>query len=136
MCLFLFWVLPASFELVFSSVLILSLFGKKVKRFLQNYLIFLYFTFYRMCKVLQIAKKSLSVFGKPNFSDISAPKSYIGGKTKFIMSIYPMKTVHHDMRIAIFGIRWDAGGGYEKVGCEFWNTCCCPVIMSLYAHNR
>lgn len=63
-----------------------------------------------MCKVLQIAKKSLSVFGKPNFADISAPKSHIGGKTKFIMSIYPTKTVHHDMRIAISGIWWDIGG--------------------------
>lgn len=57
-----------------------------------------------MCKVLQIAKKSLSVFEKPNFSDISAPKSHIGGKNKIIVSIYPTKTVHHDMQIAISGI--------------------------------
>lgn len=57
-----------------------------------------------MCKVLQTAKKSLSVFGKPNFSDISAPKSHIGGKNKIIMSIYSMKAVHHDMQIAISGI--------------------------------
>lgn len=71
-----------------------------------------------MRKVLQIAKKSLSVFGKPNFSDISAPKSHIGGKTKFIVSIYLVKTVHHDMRIAIYGIWWHLGG-YEKVGCGF-----------------
>lgn len=56
-----------------------------------------------MCKVLQIAKKSLSVFGKPNFADIFDLKSHIGGKTKFIVSIYPMKTVHHDMHIAMFG---------------------------------
>lgn len=56
-----------------------------------------------MCKVLQIAKKSLSVFGKPNFSDISVPKSHIGGKTKFIVSIYPMKTVHHSNKTAMFG---------------------------------
>lgn len=56
-----------------------------------------------MCKVLQIAKKSLSVFEKPNFSDISAPKSHIGGKTKFIGCTYTMKTVHHDMHIAMFG---------------------------------
>ena len=72
-----------------------------------------------MCKVLQIAKKSLSDFGKPNFSDISAPKSHIGGKTKFIVSIYPMKTVHHDMRIAISGIWWDIGGDMEKWGANF-----------------
>lgn len=89
-----------------------------------------------MCKVLQIAKKSLSVFGKPNFSDISAPKSYIGGKNKIIVSIYPTKTVHHDMQIAISGIWWDAGGDMKKVGCGFWNTWGWPVIMSLYAHNR
>lgn len=57
-----------------------------------------------MCKVLQIAKKSLSVFGKPNFSDISAPKSHIGGKNKIIMCVYPMKAVHHDIHIVISGI--------------------------------
>jgi hypothetical protein len=56
-----------------------------------------------MCKVLQIAKKSLSVFGKPNFADILAPKSHIGGKTKFIVSICQMKTVHHNNKTAMFG---------------------------------
>ena len=56
-----------------------------------------------MCKVLQIAKKSLSDFGKPNFADIFDLKSYIGGKTKFIVCVHPMKTVHHDMHIFILG---------------------------------
>ena len=56
-----------------------------------------------MCKVLQIAKKSLSVFGKPNFADIFDPKSHIGGKTKFIVCVHPMKTVHHSNKTAMFG---------------------------------
>lgn len=56
-----------------------------------------------MCKVLQIAKKSLSVFGKPNFADIFDPKSHIGGKTKFIGCTYTMKTVHHNNKAAMFG---------------------------------
>lgn len=35
------------------------------------------------------------------------------------MSIYPMKTVHHDMRIAISGIWWDIGGDMKKWGADF-----------------
>lgn len=72
-----------------------------------------------MCKVLQIAKKSLSVFGKPNFSDISAPKSHTPEKRQSIVSMHPMKTVHHDMQIAISGIWWDAGGDIKKCGADF-----------------
>lgn len=62
----------------------------------------MYLAFYRICKVLQIAKKSLSVFGKPNFADIFGPKSHIGGKTKFIVSIYSTKTVHRNNKTAMF----------------------------------
>lgn len=41
-------------------------------------------------------------FGKPNFADIFDPKSHIGGKTKFIVSIYSMKTVHHSNKTVMF----------------------------------
>lgn len=30
-----------------------------------------------------------------------------------------MKTVHHDIRIAIFGIWWDIGGYMKKWGADF-----------------
>lgn len=78
-------------------------FCKKNQAFFIKLFIFLYLTFYRICNILQIAKKSLSVFGKPNFSDISATKSHIGGKTKFIVCVHSMKTVHYDMHIVMFG---------------------------------
>lgn len=33
--------------------------------------------------------------------------------------MYSMKTVHHDMQIAISGIWWDTGGDMKKWGADF-----------------